>query len=150
MSYRTRIEGTQIFGNNEYYKEYVDFLISQGIEIDEDGCYEGEITDVQGLFRVIDKITKDLIAKAHTRVENKEEWFGRPCKELADLSDSIWLEDKTPVLAFNRDIIDNAYIFLPYQVYMAVQDKLEPFDSNCWFSLDFRLKEGETIRVSAS
>ena len=153
MSYRTKIEGVQIFGNNEYYQEYADFLISQGIEIDEEGCYEGEITDVQGLFRVIDRITKNLITEAHKRVKNKEVRFGKPCRELADFSDSMWLDDKTPVLVFDRYIINTAYVFLPYQVYKAVQDKIEdkmgPVDVSCWFSLDFKLKDGETIRVSA-
>ena len=38
MSYRTSVNGVQIFGNNEYYKEWTDFLKSKGIEIDEDGC----------------------------------------------------------------------------------------------------------------
>ena len=46
MAYRTRVNGVQIFGNNEYYEEWAEFLKSKGIEIDEDGCYDGEIDDV--------------------------------------------------------------------------------------------------------
>ena len=37
MSYRTRINNIQIFGNDECYPEWMDFLKSKDIEIDEDG-----------------------------------------------------------------------------------------------------------------
>ena len=29
MSYRTRVNETQIFGNNEYYQEWIDFIRSE-------------------------------------------------------------------------------------------------------------------------
>lgn len=48
MSYRTKVNGVQIFGNNEIYPEWIEFVISQGIEIKEDGIYRGETTDLQG------------------------------------------------------------------------------------------------------
>ena len=32
MSYRTRINGNQIFGNNEWHPEWIEFVKSQGIE----------------------------------------------------------------------------------------------------------------------
>ena len=34
MSYRTYVEGVQIFGNNEGYNEWIEFIRSQGIKID--------------------------------------------------------------------------------------------------------------------
>ena len=79
MSYRTRVNNTQIFGNNEYYIEWEHFIKSQGIEIDDDGCYDGEITDVMGMFDAIDKITKRLIRKRHFEVLNGEtDYEGKP------------------------------------------------------------------------
>lgn len=44
MAYRTYVGTTgkdeiQILGNNEYYQPFIDELIKQGIEADEDGCY---------------------------------------------------------------------------------------------------------------
>ena len=63
MSYRTSINGTQIFGNNEWYVEWANFIESKRIKIDEDGCYDGEIDDVMGMFDVIDKITKMIYTK---------------------------------------------------------------------------------------
>ena len=65
MSYRTYINGTQVFGNNDFYQEWTDFLQSKGIEIDEDGLYDGYIDDLQGMFNVIDRITQKLIDERH-------------------------------------------------------------------------------------
>ena len=157
MSYRTKVNGVQIFGNNEYYKEWTDFLKSKGIEIDEDGCYDGEIDDIMGMFEVIDKITKMIIEKRHKDVEKGlKDFNNEPLREMTDLSKSLWLDNKIPILMFNREMIENAYCFLPYQVYLAVQDKIEKTDE-CyikdgvdWAFCTYKLKEGEKIKVQAS
>ena len=156
MAYRTRVNGVQIFGNNDYFEDWAEFIKSQGIEINEDGIYEGEITNVQGMFDVIDKITKMLIAEKHEQVlKGVTTWDGKPIRELADLSDSMWLGDNIPVLLFNKQMIENTYCFLPYQVYLAVKDKIEPaerYEKNGvdWAFCSYKLKEGETIRSYAS
>lgn len=146
MSYRTYIEKTQVFGNNEYYKEWADFIESQGIEIGEDGDYDGEITDIQGMFDVIDKITKRLIKERHERVEKGETWFGKPCKELADLTDLI--DENENILLSNMYMIENAYCFLPYQVYKVVEEKLEEFRPYIG-KMTLKLKPNEKIHVCA-
>ena len=156
MAYRTRINGVQIFGNNEYYEEWANFLKSKGIEIDEDGCYDGEIDDVMGMFETIDKITKLLIKEQHENVEKGvKDFMGNPSKELADLSNSMWLSDDTPVLRFNQYMIEHAYCFLPYQVYKAVEDIIETVpcryekDGVDWTFCNYKLKEGKKIKVYA-
>ena len=61
MSYRTWVENTQIFGNNECYQEWLDFIKNSGIDLeDDDGFYEGEITDVMGALTVIENIVENL------------------------------------------------------------------------------------------
>ena len=156
MSYRTRINEVQIFGNNDYFNELADFLKSKGIDIDEDGCYDGEIDDVMGMFETIDKITKRLIKEQHEKVEKRvTDLRGNPTKELADLSNSMWLSDNTPVLMFNQQIIENAYCFLPYQVYKAVEDIIEQVPSRYekddvdWAFCTYKIKDGEKIHVYA-
>jgi len=146
MSYRTYIENTQVFGNNDYYKEWADFIESQGIKIDEDGAYDGEITDAQGMFDVINKITKELIKERHKQVEKGETCFGKPYKELADLTDLIH-EDEN-ILFSNMYMINHTYCFLPYQVYKAVEDKLEEFKPRPYTSI-ITLKPNVKIHVSA-
>lgn len=156
MSYRTKVNGVQIFGNNDYFEEWADFLKSKGIKIDEDGCYDGEIDDVMEMFEVIDKITKSLIKKRHEDVEKGvTNLMGNPAKELADLSNSMWLSDDTPVLMFNQQMIKNAYCFLPYQIYKAVEDLIEKVpgqyekDGVDWAFCTYKLKEGKKIKVHA-
>ena len=156
MSYRTNVNDTQIFGNNEYYIEWENFIKSQGIEIDEDGCYDGEIDDVMGMFGVIDKITKRLIEERHLEVLNGEtDYKGKPLTELTDLSSSMLLKGDVPIFMFDKQMIENAYCFLPYQVYLAVEDVIERTreiyekDGTRWICCTYKLKDGKKIRVHA-
>lgn len=157
MSYRTRVNGTQIFGNNEYYEKWADFIKSQGIGIDEDGIYDGDIEDLQGMFNVIDTITRELINERHNQVVAGDlTWDGEPYRELTDLSKSMWLTDRTPLLMYNMQMVDHAYCFLPYQVFKAVEDIIEksdvPYisdDGKEWYCCSYKLKEGKKIHVHA-
>ena len=155
MSYRSKVNGTQIFGNNEGYQEWFDFIKSEGIEIDEDGCYDGYITNLQGMFNVIDKITRQLIDERHEKVlKGEKNWDGKYLNELTDLSNSMWLDDKTPILMYNIQMIENAYCFLPYQVFKAVESIIEKSDKvytdyKQWFCCSYKLKDGEKIHVHA-
>ena len=156
MSYRTNVNNTQIFGNNEYYIEWENFIKSHGIKIDDDGCYDGEIDDVMGMFDAIDKITRRLIEERKRQIHNKEtDYEGKPLLELTDLSNSMWLDNNTPILMFNEQILKYAYCFLPYQVYLAVKDVIEPThevykkDGVNWNFCTYKLKDGAKIRVHA-
>ncbi len=156
MNYRTRINGNQIFGNNEWYPEWIEFVKSQGIEVDEDNCYEGEITDVKGLFITIDKITRRLIKEQDKRVAKKETWDGEPVRKLTDFSEHWLLDDYTPLLAFGKNVVEHAYIFLPYQVYKIVEDSIQSCDTYkdtsdvVWSFNSYELKPGCHIYISAS
>ena len=157
MSYRTYINDTQIFGNNESYPEWIDFLKSKGIEIDEDGIYDAYIDNLQGMFNVIDKITQNLINERHEEVlKGKKDWKGKPYSELTDLSKSMWLTDNTPLLMYNMQMIYHAYCFLPYRVFRAVEDIIEisdvPYiseDGREWYCCTYKLKPGMMIHVEA-
>ena len=157
MSYRTRVNDTQIFGNNEYYTEWIDFLKSEGIEVNEcDSVYDGYIDNLKGMFDVIDVITKRLINDRHEKVvAGKLDWGGKPLRELTDLSGSIWLkDDDTSILTFNIQMVENAYCFLPYQVFKAVEDIIEvcEYDATGAVPLGYRyyrLKDNKRIHVDA-
>ena len=156
MSYRTFIDGTQIFGNNDFFEEWKEFIRSEGIEIDEDGCYEGEISNIMDMFDTIDKITRMLIKERHEDVlKGKTDFKGNPLKELTDLSGSIYLKDDVPLLMFGIEMVENAYCFLPYQVYTIVKTKIERVtgsykkDGVDWQFYVYKLKEGEKIKVRA-
>lgn len=159
MSYRTVVENVQIFGNNEYYSEWIKFVKSNGITVDEDDCYEGDITDVEGLFKTIDKITRNIIAEQHKKVVRNEKTFTckgeQPCREMTDFSDSMWLSDNTPLLMFNKMIVEQSYAFFPYVVFQAVKGKIvpcEPYEDDTveWYCCSFKIKDGEKIHIRAS
>ena len=157
MSYRTYINHTQIFGNNESYPEWLYFIKSKGIEVNEDCIYDGYITDLQGMFNVIDTITRGLINDRHEEVlKGEKDWEGKPYTELTDLSKSMWLADNVPLLKYNMEMINHAYCFLPYQAYKAVENIIErsdkPYvseDGKEWYCYTYKLKPGMMIHVEA-
>lgn len=166
MSYRTNVNGVQIFGNNEVYPEWIEFVISQGIEIKEDGIYSGKTTDFMGMLVAIEKIVLRL---SKERDEIRKSLSENGCPEIENkypglfdwsyILKDINKENKDP--KFDRfsfslfddilDLVHSGYAFMPYALFLACQDKLEE-DNH--FVLDghfncYKVKEGETISISA-
>lgn len=143
------INGNQLFGNNESYEEWTDYIKSQGIKIDEDGNYKGEITDFMAALSVIEKITMRL---------HKERICNQNTKNLFDfryVPDTVEKDKEDEygqsLLDAEIDLVSNAYAFLPYQFYTFCKDQLDkehlfttPGHVYC-----FKLKPGETIKVEA-
>lgn len=161
MSYRTYINNTQIFGNNEWYQEWIDFIKSEGIEVGEDDDYDGYITNIHGLFSTINTIIKRLIDEQHQKVVNGEtNWNDEPKKDLYNFTDSYNFYCKeydgkqSSILDFNFYILNNSYLFIPYVVYKALEDILE-HDEDRWnddkieWYRSYKLKDGEKIHVHA-
>lgn len=140
MSFRHYIDGVQIFGNNDYYPEWEDFLEKNGVKVDkDDGFYEGYITDVKGMFETIDTIVRNMLKETEGRI--------------ADLNYGI--KDDMPILKMNQYAIDHYYIFLPLQVLNVVKDKLEldrgykdDRGIQWFFKSSYKLKDGMKISVS--
>lgn len=182
MSYRTTIEDFQIFGNNETYPEWLEFIKSQGITIDKDGNYSGEIHDFMDMLTTIETIVLNLEKERQKEIESlrqreiKAKNAGEDTKfftealhnpasryykhSIFDLSniyrDTLRdMNEKETCLnsLFDRifDIVNEGYIFMPYQAYNACKDKLEPYEefstTNHFYC--YKLKDGETIHVSA-
>lgn len=173
MSYRTKIENFQIFGNNESYEEWINFIKSQGIVINEEGLYSGEIKDFMGMITVLENITMNIEKE---RMKKRE----KLCNEIRDLSkeeqeimlssvygiksifdlSNIYKKVKDvdqnemfPDSLFDEliDVANQGYMFLAYSAYMACKDKIEKdkcFADKKHFNC-YKLKEGKTISVSA-
>lgn len=148
MSYRTYVNETQLFGNNECYDEWLDFIRTQEIEVDEECYYEGDISDVIGAIRTLESIVLNM--------EQKQ----TDSKSLFDLSDiPKTLKEQDLNDPFNNSMLDliltsinSYYCFLPYVFYRACKDMLEqetPFSIPgrfyCW-----KLKPGCKIHVKAN
>lgn len=149
MSYRTTINGNQLFGNNEFYDEWTDFIKSQGIKIDDDGNYKGEITDFMSALSVIENITMRL---------HQERICNQNTKSLFDFSyvpDTVEKDKEDEygqsLLDAEIELVSNAYAFLPYQFYTFCKDQLdkEHLFTTPGHVYSFKLKPGETIKVEA-
>lgn len=173
MSYRTTINGIQIFGNNESYAPWDEYIRSQGIEISEEGYYEGDITDFHGAVIAIETIVKDLMA------ERKSDWDKikhRIEKILAEDPDNEWALKQKSILTrsyldfshYEKDIFehhdsildtlfliaDTAYVFFPYILYTACRDQLERLDpmqepDGTFRIHNFKFKPGQAAHVKA-
>lgn len=106
MSYRTEINDVQIFGNNECYPQWIEFIKAQGIDVDEDGCYSGEITDVMGALSTIEDIIVQMESERKEHITDTQKRFlknnaERPFGECIDEYNRLF--NKTPM---NRHIWD--------------------------------------------
>ena len=168
MGYRTYIEDVQIFGNNECYELWIDFLKSQGIEVDKDDCYDGYITDVMGALETIEKIVLQLEEKRQEELKLYEKTFDKSeysdlwPKSIFDFTDKYALlkEQATAKCDHKHDksltdmmigIRKNGYIFMSCEFLEACKDKIVqdtswsvPGHFNC-----YKLKENCKIHVRA-
>lgn len=159
MSYRTNVEDFQIFGNNEYYPEWIEYIKSKGIYVDEDGCYDGELDNFVEALEIIEKIVIRLYEDRE--LENKEvknKIISEDALGLFDLSyipkrikrqEEYGLEFKTPLLDMLFAVIHDSYAFMPYAFYVACKDKLEIEDMIDGRFECYKLKQGQTISVHA-
>ena len=108
MSYRVRVGDTQIFGNNECYEEWDDFIKSQGVDIDEEGCYDGYIKDVNRGLNVIEDIVMKKGIKIADLKSMVEVTFEHPDEFC--LTDDLFI------------ILHNSYLFMPYIYFQACME----------------------------
>lgn len=160
MKYKTYVNNAQIFGDDTCYEEWMGFIKSQGIAVDRENCYEGDITDFMSAVEVIESILNRLHKE---REELREQQPDTTKKCLFDLSyipgklekqrKNAKLNPKFYLSLFDllMEATENAYCFLPYTFYMACKDLLEPDHHfarpghlKCW-----KLKEGMKIHVKA-
>lgn len=150
MAYRTYINDKQLFGNNEYYERWINYIKSQGIEVDdEEGRYDGELTDFMGALQVIEEITWDLYKeREEERKQNKR------LPGLFNLSPDMARIEKTHDNLFDwlMNVTNNCYCMLPYTFFKCCEPHLvreTPFiikdRGYC-----YKLMEGRTIHIHAS
>lgn len=159
MSYRTHVNDRQIFGNNESYDKWTDFIAKQGIEINEEGCYDGYITDFMGALEVCEQIALDiqsereqLMKKIKPHTDSQARPIIRSLYDLSYIPDNL-TEDKyirNGLFDELYELIHNGYLFIPMALYLACRDELQPSETHIgkrWRS--YELKPGGRIHVHA-
>ena len=161
MSQRTYVNDVQIFGNNEYYPEWIEFIKTQGIDVDEDGNYEGDITDFMAGLECVESIVLRMEKERQDQIKelsNKSSNFHK--SSLFDLT-NIYQEsinaleenDEYEISLFDRlyQFLEDGYIFMPYAFFKACEDMLEKdhaFSTKKHFNC-FKLKKEKRIHVKA-
>ena len=161
MSYRTTVNGVQIFGNNDYPEVWIDFVKSQGIEVDENQCYEGDITDFMGALVTLEEYVIQLNKRREELSEKFNGLIGKnKIENLLDFSNRFEKianqdpEDKYGYCLFDELmlIIDETYAFIPYVFFKACEDDLvrEHIYTTAKHFHCYKLKDGAKIHVKAS
>ena len=161
MSYRTYVNDVQVFGNNEYYPEWIEFIKTQGIDVNENGNYEGDITDFMDGLKCVETIVLRMEKERQDQIKelsNKSSNFYK--SSLFDLT-NIYQEsinaleenDEYEISLFDRlyQFLEDGYIFMPYAFFKACEYMLEKdhvFSTKKHFNC-FKLKEGKRIHVKA-
>lgn len=146
MSYKTRVNGVQIFGNNEWHEKWINFIKTKGIEVDEEYCYDGKITDVMGAISVIEEIVMDI---------EQQEYRTNSIFDLSFIKDRITHENSNARSCLLDELIQNiecGYIFMPYAFIQACENLLEidQFHADKKHFNCYKLKKGKAIHVEAS
>lgn len=156
MSYRTYVNNIQIFGNDESFKEWFLFLESQGIEIDEEGHYDGYISDFMSGLQCIESIVLNMEKERQEKMK-KNDKFAHSLFDLTNIYQNV-LQTLNSDSKYETSLFDeislfmeNGYIFIPYQFYNACKDLLEKEKT---FSTDkhfycYKLKPDKLIHVKA-
>ena len=125
MGYRTYVEGTQIFGNNECYKKWINFIVKEGIKVDEDECYDGYISDIQGAVEVIEEIILDMAKQRNDmKLSNIFDFTYIYNEEVEARNNNDYSMDLTYRLKY---IMDNGYIFMSNNFIEACGDKVRSY-----------------------
>lgn len=176
MSYRTYVNGTQLFENNESYPEWDKYIKSQGIEIGPEGEYEGEITDFMPMLEVTERIVMRLERERREKYDrviksiakNPEVTLDKALESARIITGTNSLfnlqaipeelerqkaDDRFQTSLFDElwESVMNGYAFMPYTLFKICEKDLQPtknFDKDGHFRC-YRLKPGHTIKVHA-
>ena len=151
LAYRTYINNTQVFGNDEYYSEWIEYIKSKGIAIGEDGDYTGELDDFMETLDVIEAIVMRLEAERRERKKKGVKYGSQSIFDLGHIYDNV-LEDPTGSSLLDEELhyIKNGYMFLPYAFLKACEDIIE-YKGHSLKGKHlqiFKLKDGCKIKVS--
>lgn len=96
----------QIFGNNEWPKDFLEELKVQGASIDGDGCFED--FEVKDINRLLETINKYILQIDKEKKEQNIDIFN-----LRDLLEPI-LKGVKPIAEYEEPALECMYIFTAY------------------------------------
>ena len=145
MSYRTEVNGLQIFGKNECYPEWIEFIKSQGIAVGEEGQYDGEITDFMGAMDACERIVLGIEERRREHPKKPRSLF-----DLSEIREHLDDEEGCATL-FDElfDIVRYGYLFIPMMLFHACSNCVELDLADERPVRSYKLKPGYVIKVHA-
>ena len=146
MAYRTYVgttgkEDIQILGNNEYYQPFVDELVKQGINVDDDGCYgfkeNSVIKDIQPFINILEQYIWDK--DKETKTYNTDIFNLRP-------------GEKTLIKDFTfrmRELKENGYIFVSANLVDYLKENIAMKYDIKKHKYIYKIKDGKQVWFSA-
>lgn len=145
MSYKTYVNDTQIFGDNESYPEWINYIKSKGIEVGKYDSYTGELDNFMEALDVIESIVIKL--EKERRVFHLKSIF-----DLGEIYNAVAAgQNDESLLDKEIEYVDNAYMFLPYAFLKACEDIVEytGISVEGRHTRMYKLKDGCKIKVTA-
>lgn len=169
MSYRTFVNGVQIFGGNELPPRWIGYLKENNIVSDEDReyVYAFDTQDFMGILKVMEEIVTDYEEEQQQRIkditEHNSHFENLPKKKKEEIKDRLGLRsifdlapaDKSTIsdTLFDHlmECVKSAKMFLPYAFFRACERDLE---QEKIFSMpnriySYRLKPGKMVHIEA-
>lgn len=151
MSYRTYINEKQVFGNNEYYPEWIEYIESKGIVVGQEGDYEGELDDFMEALDVIESIVIRLETERRENKKNGEEFFTQSLFDLSNIYDDVANYSTESLLDKELLYLENGYMFMPYAFLKACENIIEDkgYSFKGKHTRIFKLKDNCKIKIHA-
>ena len=117
----------QLFGNNEWYETFAQYLKSIGANTDDEWIEQTKVPDLLELVKAIDEtVWDDIIYEGPITKQKSSSWFGGidMHSPYFDLTPSFILYDKetdepvvhSPIYQIAQQIANNGYIFASYSL----------------------------------
>ena len=121
----------QIYGNNEFPERLREYLVSKGVELDEDDCFQDyEIIDLQEFLEVMLEIHNGM-------VEDDSYWDMKPTLIKTDTVDGL--------VSHCEYKIDNSIVFIMYNFVKAFDDFIERYWDD---GIKYKIKAGKHIYLA--
>ena len=154
----------QLFGNNEYYDTFTEYLKSIGANTDDEWIDKIKIPDLLGLVKTIDEtVWFDIIFNGPITKQKSSDWFGEfdMHSPYLDFSSNLIKCDKeigepvviSPIYQVAKTLASNAYFFASYDLVnwleqkQAIEDQKIKFTKHSYMRENTFHEEGDAIII---
>ena len=125
----------QVYGNNEFPNILSEYLISQGCELDGDGCFRDfEIKDIQSLLEVMVKIQEELA--------EDDTWYDfKPMPHMK-------IDNPDRMISYWDYKLDVATVLITYNFFKSIEHLVEADWDDSIGGVKYKIKEGKHIYLN--